>query len=126
MQPQWIRSSSGFILVYSVDSRDSFEHLSFLRERIMQTKDVAEGSPDMPPIVIAANKCDLKSSQWEISSKEGQELAAKWGAQYVETSAALRIDNEVPFFQVIRDIRKQESRAKKMTPDRKKKKCNWV
>lgn len=57
-----------FILVFSMDSRESFEEVVRLRENILETKWAAlnPGSgmkkKSLPkiPMVIAGNKCDLE------------------------------------------------------------------
>eukprot|EP01084_Bolivina_argentea_P007726 14507_1 len=57
MQDTWIREGSGFLLVYSITSKHTFEQIDELRDKILRTKDV-DDSNDIP-IVIAGNKCDL-------------------------------------------------------------------
>ena len=47
-----IRNSDAFVLVYSIDSMESYDLVMQLREEIISKRDTA------PPIVIAANKSD--------------------------------------------------------------------
>ena len=52
-----------FVLVFSMDSRESFEEVVRLREQILETKGSASGGrskKNLPkvPMVIAGNKCD--------------------------------------------------------------------
>lgn len=52
-----------FVLVFSMDSRESFEEVIRLREQILETKLSASGGrskKNLPkvPMVIAGNKCD--------------------------------------------------------------------
>jgi GTPase KRas len=50
-----MRTGEGFLLVYSIDSRDSFEEISTFRDQIIRVKD----NHDSVPIMLVGNKCDL-------------------------------------------------------------------
>jgi Ras-related protein Rab-6A len=75
--PSYLRGSSIAVLVYAVDSRESFEALPrwvhFLEE-------VAA-----PRLIVAANKTDLSGRA--VAAEEGAQFAAGAGAPFVETSA---------------------------------------
>ena len=55
MREQYMRIGEGFLLVYSVTSRDSFEELGTLYQQILRVKD-----QDSFPVIVVANKCDLE------------------------------------------------------------------
>jgi GTPase KRas len=55
MREQYMRTGEGFLLVYSITSRNSFEEISTFHQQILRVKD-----KDTFPVVIAANKCDLE------------------------------------------------------------------
>ena len=55
MREQYMRIGEGFLLVYSVTSRDSFEELGTLYQQILRVKD-----QDSFPVILVANKCDLE------------------------------------------------------------------
>ena len=50
-----MRTGEGFLLVYSITSRDSFEEISTFHQQILQVKD-----KDSFPAILIANKCDLE------------------------------------------------------------------
>ena len=50
-----MRTGEGFLLVYSITSRNSFEEISTFYQQILRVKDM-----DQFPVVIVANKCDLE------------------------------------------------------------------
>ena len=54
MREQYIRTGEGFLLVYSITSRSSFEEISTLYQHILRVKEV-----DSFPVIIVGNKCDL-------------------------------------------------------------------
>lgn len=64
-------------------------------------------TPRLPTLlsVICGNKCDL-SSERAVSEAEGRALAQKIGAEFFETSAKDKINNEECFFALVRQIRK--------------------
>ena len=56
-----MRTGEGFLLVYSITSRQSFEEISTFQQQILRVKD-----KDYFPIIIVGNKCDLDSER-EVS-----------------------------------------------------------
>merc|ERR1712135_49211 len=68
MREQYMRSGEGFLLVYSVADRSSFDELFKFHKQILRVKD-----RDEFPMILVANKADLTNRQ--VSPEEGQELA---------------------------------------------------
>jgi len=81
LRSSWIRTSQGIILVYSVTNRSSHEGLRSFYEDIVQIHE-----DGLPPILLVANKCDMKR---EVSTEEGEKMAKEFHAKYFETSAKL-------------------------------------
>ena len=54
MREQYMRTGEGFLLVYSITSRQSFEEILTFQQQILRVKD-----KDYFPIIIVGNKCDL-------------------------------------------------------------------
>jgi len=100
MQDQWMRDGKGFLLVYNIISRPTFDEVSLLHEKILRTKDC-----DRVPMVLVGNKCDLKDER-QVEYNEGAELAKKWNCQFFETSAKIKLNNEACFFELVREIRR--------------------
>jgi len=99
MRDQYINAGHGFILVYSITSRASFDGVQELRKKILQVKDV-----DTYPMVLVGNKCDLEKER-EVPLSDGEDLARKWDIPMIETSAKARIHIEEGFHEVVRLIR---------------------
>jgi GTPase SAR1 family protein len=55
MREQYMRTGEGFLLVYSITSRNSFEEISTFHQQILRVKD-----QDTFPVIVVANKCDLE------------------------------------------------------------------
>merc|ERR1712072_781581 len=69
MRDQYMRTGEGFLCVYAITSRSSFEEIDVFREQILRVKD-----EDDVPMVLVGNKCDLQEER-QVTSAEGQELA---------------------------------------------------
>lgn len=58
MREQYMRTGEGFLLVYSITSRQSFEEILTFQQQILRVKD-----KDYFPIIIVGNKCDLDAER---------------------------------------------------------------
>jgi GTPase KRas len=58
MREQYMRTGEGFLLVYSITSRQSFEEIRVFQQQILRVKD-----KDYFPMVVVGNKCDLVSER---------------------------------------------------------------
>ena len=54
MREQYMRTGEGFLLVYSITSRNSFEEISTFHQQILRVKD-----QDTFPVIVVANMCVL-------------------------------------------------------------------
>jgi len=114
MRDQYMRTGQGFVMVYSITSRSSFDEINAFREQILRVKD-----KDSVPLVLAGNKCDLASER-QVTTNEGQELAKSFGCPFVETSAKARLNVEECFYGLVREIRKEMVGDKKSATKKKK------
>jgi small GTP-binding protein len=58
MREQYMRTGEGFLLVYSITSRQSYEEIITFQQQILRVKD-----KDYFPIIVVGNKCDLESER---------------------------------------------------------------
>ncbi|KAL1865433.1 hypothetical protein VTK73DRAFT_5247 [Phialemonium thermophilum] len=100
MREQYMRTGEGFLLVYSITSRQSFEEITTFQQQILRVKD-----KDYFPMVVVGNKCDLESER-EVSRQEGENLARSFGCKFIETSAKSRINVDKAFYDIVREIRR--------------------
>eukprot|EP00055_Hartaetosiga_balthica_P004929 m.13705 g.13705 ORF g.13705 m.13705 type:complete len:189 (+) comp4188_c1_seq1:295-861(+) len=100
MRDQYMREGEGFLLVYSVDQRDSFDEIEGFREQILRVKDEEEAGV---PMLLVGNKCDLEER--EVFTAEAESRAKQYGIPFMETSAKRRINVEDAFYQLVREIR---------------------
>lgn len=125
LRDQWIRDGEGFVLVYSITSRPSFERIRKFDTQIKLVKEsAASGSPtgagylsspafapsagsSLPvPVMLVGNKSD-KAVERTVSAQEGQQLARDLGYQFVEASAKNCVNVEKAFYDVVRMLRQQ-------------------
>ena len=106
MQDQWMREGKGYVLVYSIADRSSFEEILVFKEKIHRAKDM-----DKVPMVLVGNKCDLSDEDRQVSTEEGKTLAATMGCPFMEASAKAKINNEEIFYQSVREIIEQDKKA---------------
>ncbi|KUI68267.1 Ras-like protein [Cytospora mali] len=100
MREQYMRTGEGFLLVYSITSRQSFEEITTFQQQILRVKD-----KDYFPMVVVGNKCDLEGER-EVSRGEGEALAQSFGCKFIETSAKSRINVDTAFHDLVREIRR--------------------
>jgi GTPase KRas protein len=58
MREQYMRTGEGFLLVYSITSRESFDEIRTFQQQILRVKD-----KDVFPMVVVGNKLDLASER---------------------------------------------------------------
>ena len=128
LRDQWIRDGEGFVLVYSISSRSSFNRIQKFHNQIRRVKEklLLEGPtyPGSPlsatsarsdvfgpaPIMLVGNKCD-RVTEREVSAREGYALARELSCDFIETSAKNCINVEKAFYDVVRQLRLQRSQV---------------
>jgi len=100
MREQYMRTGEGFLLVYSITSRQSFDEIQTFEQQILRVKD-----KDYFPIILVGNKCDLEGDR-QVSREEGQEMARRFNCKFIETSAKSRVNVDNAFYELVREIRR--------------------
>ena len=127
LRDQWIRDGEGFVLVYSITSRASFNRIRKFHNQIQRVKESSVAtSPTatsylsspastgpmsgQAPVMLVGNKSD-RSTDREVSTQEGSGLARDMGCDFVEASAKSCINVEKAFYEVVRALRRQRQDA---------------
>ncbi len=95
LREEFIRNSTGFILVYNVTDRNTFDDLDMFVHQIFTLKKVKV------PMVVVGNKNDLKEKR-QVSEQEGRDFAGTLDAAFFETSAKTRYNVEEAFTEATR------------------------
>jgi GTPase KRas protein len=68
-----MRTGEGFLLVYSITSRQSFEEIMTFQQQILRVKD-----KDYFPIIVVGNKCDLERERVVTEQGRHQLTHNRW------------------------------------------------
>jgi GTPase KRas protein len=105
LRDQWIRDGEGFLLVYAITAKSTFERVERFKDQITRVKDA-----ERVPVILVGNKSDQVDSR-EVSTQEGQAMARRLGCEFVETSAKTCVNVEKAFYSVVRQIRSARERS---------------
>ena len=106
IKDEMIRRSNGFVLIYSIIDRVSFDKAKSQYTEILQQKD-----DERFDLVLVGNKvdlCDGNSSRHhgrQVSYREGEELAREWNIPFFEQSAKENVNVFQTFESLIRLMR---------------------
>ena len=91
----------GYILIYSVDDKDSFQQSKRIFDKLM---DIV--GPNAIPTILVANKIDLTEER-VVSREEGKEMAQLMNIPYIETTAKDDQKVEDVFMELLEKIREK-------------------
>ncbi|XP_054271158.1 ras-like protein 2 [Macrosteles quadrilineatus] len=120
MREQYMRSGEGFLLVFAVTDKASFDEMYKFHRQILRVKD-----RDEFPMLMVGNKADLEH-QRVVSTADAQNLARQLKIPYIECSAKLRMNVDQAFHELVRIVRKfqlSERPPLKPNSNKRKKKC---
>lgn len=95
----FIRQGQGFVLVYSIASRETFDGINAYHQAILKEKG------DDPVLVLVGNQCD-RIAERQVSYEEGAQLAETLGCEFFEVSAKTAHNVEEVFDTVVRLLRR--------------------
>eukprot|EP00301_Raphidiophrys_heterophryoidea_P019735 c4604_g1_i3.p1 GENE.c4604_g1_i3~~c4604_g1_i3.p1 ORF type:complete len:174 (-),score=28.97 c4604_g1_i3:86-607(-) len=107
LRSSYMRAGQGYLIVYSVADRHSFEATRQFRDEIVRAQDRQD-----VPIVLVGNKCDI-AAQRAVPTAEGQALAKSLGCGFMECSAKLRLHIDDTFSMLVRLVRDDQARLAK-------------
>lgn len=123
MRDQYMRTGQGFVMLYAITSRSSYEEIATFHDQILRVKDL-----DKVPMIVCGNKCDMETER-QVTTQEGISLSQKYNVPFLETSAKCRINIDDAFFEIVRQIRaenKSHTPKKQIRASRKFKGCRII
>lgn len=120
MREQYMRSGEGFLLIFSVTDRSSYEEIYKFHKQILRVKD-----RDEFPMLLVGNKADLEH-QRSVSADEARQMAQSLKIAYMECSAKLRMNVDQAFYELVRIVRKFQAAERpsiKPSVKKNKKRC---
>lgn len=109
--------------MFSITESESFAAVQEFREQILRVK----SNDRNLPFILVGNKVDIESHR-KVSREEAQSLADQWKVKYIETSAKTRLNVDLIFQDLMRDLmlrKKMDSKATNSLnkPKKKKRRC---
>lgn len=123
MREQYMRSGEGFLLVFSVTDKASFDEMYKFHRQILRVKD-----RDEFPMLMVGNKADLEHQRF-VTQMDAQNLSRQLKIPYIECSAKLRMNVDQAFHELVRIVRKfqlSERPPLKANYNKNKKKCSLL
>lgn len=122
MREQYMRTGEGFLVVFAINDRNSFDEIFRIHKQILRVKD-----RDEFPIIIVGNKCDLEESR-RIPIDEAQQMARTLRVPYVECSAKRRLNVDICFHELVKAVRQYKMAQQPLqstghTPSKRKRRC---
>ena len=93
----------GYVLVFSIASRQSFEMIDQVNDALLNTLGDA---PDVPRVLVGSMK-DLGDSR-QVSLQDAQSLAESWGVPYIECSSKTGENVADVFHTLLKEIEKDD------------------
>ena len=108
MMDMWINFGEGFLLVFAINDKISFDLIPKKRERVLKGK-----HGQNVPMILVGNKVDLENKR-QVPIEEAKKLADSWGIEYIETSAKTNVNCNEAFEKLVVQI--ASSKVKKTKP----------
>jgi len=110
MREQYMRSGEGFLLVFSLTERSSFEEIYKFHKQVLRVKD-----RDEFPMLIVGNKADM-DRQRQVSIADCEDMAKQLKTPFIECSAKNRMNVDQAFHELVRLIRKFQALERPVAP----------
>jgi len=121
LRHQYVRQGQGFLIVYSITDKLSFERLQHFYSNIYRVKEDEIPKGFKIPIMIVGNKCDMEEHR-VVTTEQGQEFARSVGCLFIEASAKTRVGVEEAYFNLVKKMREVSPKQSRGLPwDEKKK-----
>lgn len=102
IREQYMRTGHGFLLVFAVTDRRSFQEIDNFQKLVLRVKELYEF-----PMLLVGNKCDMEESR-EVSTEEAEQYGRSVGLPYIECSAKHGLNVAEAFYRLVRAVREFE------------------
>merc|ERR1712113_1226040 len=125
MREQYMRSGEGFLLVFSLADRTSYEEVYKFHKQVLRVKD-----RDEFPMLIVGNKADMDRHR-QVSTADCEDMAKQLKTPFIECSAKNRMNVDQAFHELVRLIRRFQALERPIAPttrtkEKSKPLCNLI
>ena len=104
----YYKGAHAIVIVFDITDRDSFDHVKIWMQ------DIDKFAKQGVMRILVGNKCDLEH-QRAVTKEEGNEMALKYGINYIETSAKDTVNIEELFVDTTKNLmNKQQQNLKNL------------
>ena len=96
---QTVQLADGFLIVFSVESKQSFDRVSYWIETITDKVNINQKA-----LILVGNKSDVEEDKKQVTREMAEELAKSYKMKYFETSAKTGSNIKEVFNQLYKDI----------------------
>ena len=107
MRDNYIRLAEGFLVVYSITDRNSFDQVEMFVTHIYFIKE-----DNNVPIILVGSKKDLDGDR-QVKKSEGKSLAERYSIPFYETSAKTDFNVTRVFGQLVKRVQEYKKSEKK-------------
>src|ERR1700730_13618391 len=112
----WLNKADGFLVIYSITSRASFEDIRYYNEIINLRKEYEE--IENIPLIIVGNNCSEIIDR-EVSYEEGYLLAKEMKCKFIEVDTKTNKNIELPFQDIVKIKRNKIMKINQTKPNEK-------
>lgn len=105
MRDLYIKNGQGFLLIYSLLNRQTFNDLKAIKDQILRVKNM-----DTVPMILVGNKSDMFDER-EVTANEAKLLAEEWGCPHFETSAKTSSNVDEMFSEIVRQMKTRQKES---------------
>uniref|UniRef100_A0A8B9BVN0 Ras-like protein family member 12 n=1 Tax=Anser brachyrhynchus TaxID=132585 RepID=A0A8B9BVN0_9AVES len=110
---RYLRWANAFLVVYSIDDRESFEGCRRYLDVLARH---ARGCQHESPVLLLGNKLDMEQYR-QVTKAEGMALASKFGCLFYEVSACQDFAAvQHVFHEAVREVRREAERSVPLRP----------
>ena len=99
----YYRNVDGFICVFSVTERETFQAMDDFRDQILRIKD---DSANKVPFLLVGNKVDLEQQRC-VRLDNAEYMSKRWNCPYYESSAKTMINIDQLFYDIMGQIKNE-------------------
>mmetsp|Transcript_22904 Transcript_22904/g.25478 ORF Transcript_22904/g.25478 Transcript_22904/m.25478 type:complete len:192 (-) Transcript_22904:173-748(-) len=118
---QLYREGDCFLLLYSIDNKQSFEAVDDYVHKVLRARD-PENEEELFPMVLVGTKSDLINGR-QVSEQQGKDKAKEYNIPFFETSSKEGVNVISTFEEAVRETRRYHTKTTEPQTNKKSTRC---